>query len=69
MSKVYYISDWNENPTHRYQFYDPVQQILDVQKRIEYTLCELNLPEGKHTITVYEFKSGKLNIIIELCVG
>lgn len=58
MSKVYYISDWNENPTYLYQFYDPVQQILDVQKRTEYTLSEMNVPEGKHTITVYALEEG-----------
>ena len=58
MSKVYYISDWNENPIYLYQFYDPVQQILDVQKRTEYTLSELNVPEGKHTITVYALEEG-----------
>jgi hypothetical protein len=59
ISKVYYNSDWNHNRTYVYQFYDPIQNILDVQKRTEYSLCELNIPEGKHTITVYALEEGK----------
>jgi hypothetical protein len=58
MSKVYYTSDWNRNRTYIYQFYDPVQEILDLNKRTEYSLCELNVPEGKHTITVYALEEG-----------
>jgi hypothetical protein len=58
MSKVYYTSDWNRNRTYIYQFYDPVQEILDTSKRTEYSLCELNVPEGKHTITVYALEEG-----------
>ncbi len=58
MSKVYYTSDWNKSRTYVYQFYDPVQQILDVHKRTEYSLCELNVPEGNHTITVHAFEVG-----------
>ena len=58
MSKVYYTSDWNKNRTYVYQFYDPIQQILDVHKRTEYSLSELNVPEGNHTITVYAFEVG-----------
>ncbi len=59
ISKVYYNADWNQNRTYVYQFYDPIQNILDVQKRTEYSLCELNIPEGKHTITVYALEEGK----------
>ena len=58
MSKVYYTSDWNRNQTYLYQFYDPAQGTVDVSKRTEYSLCELNVPEGKHTITVYALESG-----------
>jgi hypothetical protein len=59
MSKVYYTSDWNRNQTYVYQFYDPVQGVLDMSKRTEYSLCELNVPEGKHTITVYALEEGR----------
>ncbi len=58
ISKVYYTSDWNKNRTYVYQFYDPVHDVLDVHKRLEYSLCELTVPEGKHTITVYALEEG-----------
>lgn len=59
LSKIYYTTDWNQNRTYVYQFHDPIQNILDVRKRTEYSLCELNIPEGKHAITVYALEEGK----------
>jgi hypothetical protein len=49
---VYYNSDWNQNRTYPYQIYDPLQD------RAECSLCELNIPEGKHAITVYALEEG-----------
>jgi predicted phage tail protein len=57
ISKVYYTSDWNQNATDVYQYGNNLDYIL----RTEFS-CKINMteiPEGKHTVTVYALEGGK----------
>jgi hypothetical protein len=60
ISKVYYKSDWNQNTTFVYQYYNPDEHVWDTQHRpeISYKMNVTSLPEGNHTVTVYALEYG-----------
>jgi hypothetical protein len=60
INTVYYITDWNQNKTYVYRYYNFEENVFDTERRTEFS-HKLNLtaiPEGNHTITVYANEYG-----------
>jgi hypothetical protein len=60
INTVYYITDWNQNKTYVYRYYNFEENVFDTERRTEFS-HKLNItaaPEGNHTITVYANEYG-----------